>query len=161
MRVGEDGKKHACFYPRLYESYRDGDGKVRQRYLLPLDLSDLPSWKDRYAMCHVLNDLVANGPSLNLDDTPVTHKAWEVYGQLTAKGLLGDAAKMEEMKRRERSSVLIGDSLKNVMPRQVGAEAVCPETPEVGRVSPLQGMGQGACQPCPDPNCRACNLPVF
>lgn len=127
MRVGEDGKKHACFYPRLYESYRDGDGKVRQRYLLPLDLSDLPSWKDRYAMCHVLNDLVANGPSLNLDDTPVTHKAWEVYGQLAAKGLLGDAAKMEEMKRRERSSVLVGDSLKNVMPRQVGAEAVCLE----------------------------------
>lgn len=127
MRVGEDGRKHACFYPRLYESYRDGDGKVRQRYLLPLDLSDLPSWKDRYATCHVLNDLVANGPSLNLDDTPVTHKAWEVYGQLATKGLLGDAAKMEEMKRRERSSVLVGDSLKNVMPRQVGAEAVCLE----------------------------------
>ena len=81
MRVGEDGKKHACFYPRLYESYRDGDGKVRQRYLLPLDLSDLPSWKDRYAMCHVLNDLVANGPSLNLDDTPVTHKAWPACRQ--------------------------------------------------------------------------------
>lgn len=126
-RIGKDGKKSSCFYPRLYESYRDSDGKTRQHYLLPLDLDDLPSWKDRYAMCHVLNDMVANGPSLDLDDTPVTRKAKSVYGQLAAKGLLGDVAKVEEKNRRELSSALAEDSLKNVRPRQVGAESVCLE----------------------------------
>lgn len=126
-RVGKDGKKNSCLYPRLYESYRDSDGKTRQHYLLPLELDDLPSWKDRYAMCHVLNDMVANGPSLDLDDTPVTRKARSVYGQLAAKGLLGDVAKVEEKNRREQASALAEDSLKNVRPRQAGAESVCLE----------------------------------
>ena len=85
-KIGTDGKKHSFIYPRLYESYRDSDGKIRQHYLIPLDLDDLPSWKDRYAMCHVLNDMVANGPSLPLNDTPVICKAREVYGQLAEKG---------------------------------------------------------------------------
>jgi hypothetical protein len=67
-KTGAEGKKHSSVYPRLYESYRDCDGKVRQQYLLPLDLDGLPSWKDRYAMCHVLNDMVSNGPALNLED---------------------------------------------------------------------------------------------
>ena len=49
-KIGTDGKKHSSVYPRLYESYRDSDGKIRQHYLIQLDLDDLPSWKDRYAM---------------------------------------------------------------------------------------------------------------
>lgn len=100
-KIGTDGKKHSSVYPRLYESYRDSDGKIRRHYLIPLDLDDPPSWKDRYAMCHVLNDMVANGPSLPLNDTPVICKAREVYGQLAEKGLLGDAGKIEEKNRRQ------------------------------------------------------------
>lgn len=124
-KIGTDGKKHSFIYPRLYESYRDSDGKIRQHYLIPLDLDDLPSWKDRYAMCHVLNDMVANGPSLPLNDTPVICKAREVYGQLAEKGLLGDAGKIEEKNRRQQAAALVEESLKNVRPRQAGAEFVC------------------------------------
>jgi transposase len=126
-KVGTDGKKHSSVYPRLYESYRDCDGKIRQHYLIPLDLDDLPSWKDRYAMCHVLNDMVANGPSLPFNETPVTCKAREVYGQLAEKGLLGDAKKVEERNRRQQAAALVEESLKNVRPRQAGAEFVCLE----------------------------------
>ena len=124
-KIGTDGKKHSFVYPRLYESYRDSDGKIRQHYLIPLDLDDLPSWKDHYAMCHVLNDMVANGPSLPLNDTPVICKAREVYGQLAEKGLLGDAGKIEEKNRRQQAAALVEESLKNVRPRQAGAEFVC------------------------------------
>ena len=48
--AGTDGKKQHLLYHRLYESYRDGNGKVLQHYLLPLYLDDLPSWKDRREM---------------------------------------------------------------------------------------------------------------
>jgi transposase len=126
-KTGAEGKKHSSVYPRLYESYRDCDGKVRQQYLLPLDLDDLPSWKDRYAMCHVLNDMVSNGPTLNLEDTAVTRKARDIYGQLADKGLLGEARKTEETNRREEASALTGQTLRNVNPRQAGSEFVCLE----------------------------------
>lgn len=76
-------------------------------------------------MCHVLNDMVANGPSLPLNDTPVICKAREVYGQLAEKGLLGDAGKIEEKNRRQQAAALVEESLKNVRPRQAGAEFVC------------------------------------
>lgn len=41
-KVGTDGKKHSFVYPKLYESYRDCDGKIRQHYLIPLDLDIRP-----------------------------------------------------------------------------------------------------------------------
>ena len=126
-RRGTDGKKRSSVYPRLYESYRDSDGKVRQKYLLPLDLDDLPSWKDRYAMCQLLNDMVANGPILNLELCSVTSKAMDIYSQLAEKGLLGDARKIEEKNRLEQSSTLVEQSLKNVNPRNVGSEFICLE----------------------------------
>lgn len=82
--------KALLLLPWLYESYRDSDGRTRQQYLLPLDLDDLPSWKDREVMCKVLNAMVKNGPRLPLDDTLVNQKANIVYHQLLDKGLLGD-----------------------------------------------------------------------
>lgn len=90
IKAGADGQKHYFSYPRLYESYRDSDGRARQQYLLPLDLDDLPSWKDREVMYKVLNAMVKNGPRLPLDDTLVNQKANIVYHQLLDKGLLGD-----------------------------------------------------------------------
>lgn len=57
LKADASGKTHYASYPRLYESYRDSDGRVRQRYLLPLNLDDLPSHKDRNTMCRVLNDI--------------------------------------------------------------------------------------------------------
>lgn len=126
-KIGADGKKQFLVYPRLYESYRDSDGKVRQQYLLALELDDLPSWKDRYAMCHLLNDMVANGSALELEDTPVAQKATEIYHQLAEKGLLGDVRRIEEKNRREQSSALVEPTLKSVNPRQVGSESICLE----------------------------------
>jgi len=41
-KVGTDGKKHSFVYPKLYESYRDCDGKIRRHYLIPLDLDIRP-----------------------------------------------------------------------------------------------------------------------
>lgn len=127
-KVGSDGKKQFFVYPRLYESYRDCNGKVRQQYLLPLDLDDLPSWKDRYAMCHLLNDMVSQRPALGLEDTLITRKAIEIYHQLVDKGLLGDARRIEEKNRLEQSSALVEQSLRNVNPRLAGAESICLET---------------------------------
>ena len=96
MTAGTDGKKQHLLYHRLYESYRDGNGKVRQHYLLPLYLDDLPSWKDRREMCRLLNDMVVNGPILEMGDTEVSRKAIYVYSQLQSKGLLGGVRKVEE-----------------------------------------------------------------
>jgi len=126
--TGTDGKKQHLLYHRLYESYRDGNGKVRQHYLLPLYLDDLPSWKDRREMCRILNDMVVNGPILEMEGTEVSRKAIYVYNQLQSKGLLGDVRKVEEKNRRDQAAVLIESTLKNVNPRQVGAEFVCLET---------------------------------
>ena len=120
--------KALLLLPWLYESYRDSDGRTRQQYLLPLDLDDLPSWKDREVMCKVLNDMVKNGPRLLLDDTLVNQKANIVYHQLLDKGLLGDVRRVEENNRREDDMALKEETLKNVNPRQVGAEYVCLET---------------------------------
>lgn len=69
--------------------------------------------------------MVANGPSLPLSNTPVICKAREVYGQLAEKGLLGEVGKIEEKNRRRQAAVLVEESLKNVRPRQAGAEFVC------------------------------------
>ena len=126
-KKGADGKKHSSVYPRLYESYRDSDGKVRQKYLLPLNLDDLPSWKDRYSMCHILNEMVANGPTLGIEMSPVTQKACEIYSQLSEKGLLGETRMIEEKNRREQASALVEQSLRNVNPRCVGSEYICLE----------------------------------
>lgn len=128
IQTGADGHKHYHSYPRLYESYRDSDGKTRQQYLLPLNLDDLPSWRKRETMCHILNDMVENGPRLPLEDTPANRKANTIYHQLLDKGLLGDVHKLAEKKRREQDAALKEETLKNVKPRQVGAEFVCLET---------------------------------
>lgn len=128
LKADASGKMHYASYPRLYESYRDSDGRVRQRYLLPLNLDDLPSHKDCNTMCRVLNDMVVNGPAIQFEDTPVYHKALEVYHQLAAKGLLGQVRKTEEENRRVQASALIEKTVKNVNPRQVGGEYVCLET---------------------------------
>ena len=128
LKADASGKTHYASYPRLYESYRDSDGRVRQRYLLPLNLDDLPSHKDRNTMCRVLNDMVGNGPAIQFEDTPVYHKAVEVYHQLAAKGLLGQVRKTEEENRRVQASALIEKTVKNVNSRQVGGEYVCLQT---------------------------------
>ena len=62
-----------------------------------------------------------------MGDTEVSRKAIYVYSQLQSKGLLGDVRKVEEKNRRDQAAVLIENTLKNVNPRQVGAEFVCLE----------------------------------
>ena len=99
LKADASGKMHYAYYPRLYESYRNSDGRVRQHYLLPLNLDDLPSHKDRNTMCRVLNDMVGSGLAIQFEDTPVYHKALEVYHQLAAKGLLGQVRMTEEKPR--------------------------------------------------------------
>jgi len=84
IKADANGKKRYFSYPRLYESYRDSNGRIRQRYLLPLNLDDMPSFKDRNAMCGILNDMVGNGLAINFEDTAAYHKAVEIYHQLAS-----------------------------------------------------------------------------
>lgn len=67
LKADASGKMHYAYYPRLYESYRNSDGRVRQHYLLPLNLDDLPSHKDRNTMCRVLNDMVGSGLAIQFE----------------------------------------------------------------------------------------------
>lgn len=128
IKADANGKKRYFSYPRLYESYRDSNGRIRQRYLIPLNLDDMPSFKDRNAMCGILNDMIGNGLAINFDDTAVYRKAVEIYRQLAAKGLLGQVRKTEEENRRFQASALVESTVKNVRPRQVGGEHICLET---------------------------------
>ncbi|MGN1253939.1 MAG: IS1634 family transposase [Prevotella sp.] len=128
IKADANGKKRYFSYPRLYESYRDSNGRIRQRYLIPLNLDDMPSFKDRNAMCGILNDMVGNGLAINFEDTAAHHKAVEIYHQLAAKGLLGQVRKTEEENRRLQDSALVESTVKNVRPRQVGGEHICLET---------------------------------
>ena len=76
-KIGTDGKKHSSVYPRLYESYRDSDGKIRQHYPIPLDLDDLPSWKDRYGR------VTGSSHTTNSDNGMVSTAYKDKYGHIT------------------------------------------------------------------------------
>ena len=138
-------------YYRLCESYREADGKVKQRTVLGLgELQEFPTEADRKELANLLTTMINEGTGKLCDNPRLYEAALGFYGKwLDEKREAQERAdKLAEEARRkaeEAKEIKVSIKLKSLHPemaRAVGAEHVCHTTLQrLGIQSFLKGLG--------------------
>ena len=124
-------------YYRLCESYRDADGKVRQRTVLSLgELLDFPTESQKRELADQLTVMINEGGGKMCFDQKVYDAAVGFYGKWLDEKKEAQARAdrlAEEARRRAREAreVKVSIKLKSLRPemaRAIGAEHVCKNT---------------------------------
>ena len=121
-------------YYRLVESYRDADGRTKQRTVLGLgELEELPEESDRKELAHLLTEMIKEG-TCSISERPVVYDtALRLYGKYLEEKAEAqrreDALAAEARARagRERDMGILV-RLKSLQPehsRSIGAEHLC------------------------------------
>lgn len=125
----KSGTNENPLYFRLCESYRDSQGKTRQRMILALGyLEDLPRWSDKQELCRCLNDMILRGQHPLCDNPHILELANHYYQKMIDSGKIAsvrdtESANQKEAERRTREEVVVKlSSLTNICPREIGAE---------------------------------------
>ena len=138
-------------YYRLCESYREADGKVKQRTVLGLgELLEFPTEAEKKELAELLTSLINEGTGKLCENPRLYDAALGFYGKwLDEKREAQDRADRlaEEARRKaeEAKAVKVSIKLKSLHPemsRAVGAEHVCNTTLQrLGVASFLEGQG--------------------
>ena len=124
-------------YYRLCESYREADGKVKQRTVLGLgELLDFPTEADRKELADLLTSLINEGTGKLCDKPRLYEAALGFYGKWLeekkeAQERADKLAKEARRKAEEAREIKVSIKLKSLHPemaRAVGAEHVCHTT---------------------------------
>lgn len=124
-------------YYRLCESYRDADGKVKQRTVLGLgELPDFPTERERKELADLLTEMINDGTFRLCDKPKLYDAAVGFYGKWLEekKEAQERADKLAEEARRkaeEAKEIKVSIKLKSLHPemsRAIGAEHVCLDT---------------------------------
>lgn len=124
-------------YYRLCESYRDADGKVKQRTVLGLgELLDFPTELERKELSDLLTEMINEGTFRLCDKQKLYDAAVGFYGKWLEekKEAQERADKLAEEARRkaeEAKEIKVSIKLKSLHPemsRAIGAEHVCLDT---------------------------------
>ena len=124
-------------YYRLCESYRDADGKVKQRTVLGLgELPNFPTERERKELADLLTEMINDGTFLLCDKPKLYDAAVGFYGKWLEekKEAQERADKLAEEARRkaeEAKEIKVSIKLKSLHPeisRAIGAEHVCFDT---------------------------------
>lgn len=124
-------------YYRLCESYRDADGKVKQRTVLGLgELLDFPTELERKELADLLTEMINEGTFRLCDKQKLYDAAVGFYGKWLEekKEAQERADKLAEEARRkaeEAKEIKVSIKLKSLHPemsRAIGAEHVCLDT---------------------------------
>lgn len=127
-------------YYRLCESYRTSCGKPRKRMLCALGyLEELPDHKDRMLLLRCIEELSYHAQRPMSGNEIIDRLAYHYYERIVANGKLTEVQGLMEEYRRELERKGIEkvnlSTLKNIDPREIGAEHVC--------LSTLQRLGVG------------------
>ncbi len=124
-------------YYRLCESYRDADGKVKQRTVLGLgELLDFPTELERKELADLLTEMINDGTFRLCDKPKLYDAAVSFYGkwleekkeaQERADKLAEEARRKAEAAKEIKVSIKL-KSLHPEMSRAIGAEHVCLDT---------------------------------
>lgn len=124
-------------YYRLFESYRDSDGKVKQRTVLGLgELLDFRTDRERKELADLLTEMINEG-TFRLGDKPMLYDAavgfygkWleeKEEAQERADKLAQEARRKAEEAKEMKVSIKV-KSLHPEMSRAIGAEHICLDT---------------------------------
>lgn len=124
-------------YYRLCESYREADGRVKQRTVLGLgELPEFPKESDRRELAELLTSMINDGVCPLCDKPRLYDAAVSFYGkwleekkeaQARADRLAEEAHRKAEEAREVKVSIKL-KSLRPEMSRAIGAEHVCLDT---------------------------------
>ena len=138
-------------YYRLCESYREADGKVKQRTVLGLgDLPDFPTEADRKELADLLTSMINEGVGKLCDKPHLYETALGFYGKWLeekkeARERADRLAEEARRKAEEAKEIKVSIKLRSLHPemaRAVGAEHVCHTTLQrLGIQSFLEGLG--------------------
>lgn len=134
---GNDSIMVPYTYYRLCESYRDADGKTKQRTVLGLgELLDFPTERDRQELADLLTEMIGKGETRLCDKPKLYEAALGFYGKWLdekreAQERAGRLAEEARRKAEAAKEVKVSIKLKSLHPemsRAIGAEHVCHNT---------------------------------
>ena len=138
-------------YYRLCESYREADGRVKQRTVLGLgELPDFPTEADRKELADLLTSMINEGVGKLCDKPYLYEAALGFYGKWLdekkeARERADRLAEEARRKAEEAKEIKVSIKLRSLHPemaRAVGAEHVCHTTLQrLGIESFLKGLG--------------------
>lgn len=120
-------------YYRLCESYRTSYGQPRKRMLCALGyLETVPELKDRMLLLRCIEDLSYLGQRPMSGNETIDNLAYHYYNRIVSNGKLTEIQGLmeeyrKELERRGIEKVNLS-TLKNIDPREIGAEHVCLST---------------------------------
>jgi len=143
------GTNENPMYFRLCESYRDSQGKPRQRMIIALGyMEDLPLWSDKQELCRCLNDMVLRNQRPMCDNVYIIELANHYYQKMVdsnkiAPVLETETANQKDAERRKQKEIVVKlSTLTNVSPREIGAEHValsCLERLKIDKFLAMKG----------------------
>lgn len=127
-------------YYRLCESYRTSCGQPRKRMLCALGyLEELPDLKDRMLLLGCIEELAYRAQRPMSGNETIDRLTYHYYDRIVSNGKLSEVRGLMEEYRLELERKGIEkvnlSTLKNIDPREIGAEHVC--------LSTLQRLGVG------------------
>ncbi len=124
-------------YYRLSESYRMKDGRPSKRMLCALGyLDELPELSDRLLLIKAVESLAYDKQHLFTGNPQIDTLALACYNKIISNGKLEEVASLKQEYNNEQKRIEAEDerkgiervyleSLKNINPREIGAEHVC------------------------------------
>lgn len=121
-------------YYRLVESYRDAEGRTRQRTVVGLgELLELPSEEERRELARVLTEMIRDGMCSLCENGSVYDMAVGFYGKYLEERAearlredrLAEEARKHAEREREAATLVRMKSLQPEQARSIGAEHVC------------------------------------
>lgn len=120
-------------YYRLCESYRTSLGQPRKRMLCALGyLDELPELKQRVILVKCIEDLAYRSQRPMSGDDVIDRLTYHYYERIVSNGKLSEIKGLmeeyhRELERRGIEKVNLS-TLKNIDPREIGAEHICAST---------------------------------
>ena len=121
-------------YYRLVESYRDADGRTKQRTVLGLgELEELPGESDRKELARLLTEMIKEG-TCSISERPVVYDtALRLYGKYLEEkaearrreDALAAEARAKAERERDKGVLVRLKSLQPEHSRSIGAEHLC------------------------------------